>query len=140
MGDVGCQTESCNHISAFNWPLSFIQSEQANDEMLAELLRLLAAGPCPSRHSVPSAVRPWLRLWSRLRLFDEVIFKVYRSQPQAPDALQVVIPSELVAGVLTSLHEGPCGGHFGHEKLLKQAQRRFFWLGVTADVEKLSTV
>ena len=134
--DVGCQTESCQHISAFNWPLSFIQSEQGKDEVLAELARLLATGSCPSRHSVSSAVRPWLRHWSRLRLLDGVIFKVYRSRPQAPEALQVVIPSELVAGVLTSLHAGPCGGHFGHEKLLKQAKRRFFWLGMCSDVEK----
>ena len=134
--DVGCQTDSCRHISASNWPLSYIQSEQGKDEVLAELSRLLVAGTCPSRHAVSSAVKPWLRHWSRLRLLDGVIFKVYRSRPQAPESLQVVIPSELVAGVLTSLHAGPCGGHFGHDKLFKQAQSRFFWLGMYADVEK----
>ena len=80
--DVGCQTESCCRVSAFNWPLSFIQSEQAKDEVLAELSRLLVAGPCPSRQNVSSAVRPWLRHWSRLRLLDGVIFKVYRCRPQ----------------------------------------------------------
>lgn len=134
--DVGCQTESCRQISAFNWPLSYIQNEQGKDEVLAELARLLAAGPRPSRHAVSDAVKPWLRHWSRLRLLDGVLFKVYRSRPQAPESLQVVMPSELVAGVLTSLHAGPCGGHFGHEKLFKQAQARFFWLGMSADVEK----
>ena len=134
--DVGCQTESCCRVSAFNWPLSLIQSEQAKDKVLAELPRLLVADPCPSRQNVSSAVRPWLRHWSRLRLLDGVIFKVYCCRPQAPEALQVLIPSDLVAGVLTSLHAGPCGGHFGYEKLLKQAQSRFFWLGMSADVSK----
>ena len=57
---------------------------------------------------------------------------MYRSGDR--DSLQVVIPPDLVGGVLTSLHAGPCGGHFGPEKLLKQAQIRFYWLDMASDV------
>ena len=121
-------------MSARDWPLSFIQGEQTKDEVLAELTRLLAEGPVPPRHSVSSGVKPWLRHWQRLRLLDGVLFKVYRSRPRAPESLQVVIPRGLVAGVLTSLHAGPCGGHFASEKLLKQVQSRFFWVGMSDDV------
>ena len=135
VADVACQTESCFRVSARDWPLSFIQGEQAKDEVLAELARLLTEGNCPPRHSVSGGVKPWLRHWSRLRLLDGVLFKVYRSRPRAPESLQVIIPRGLIAGVLTSLHAGPCGGHFGCEKLLKQVQSRFFWVGMCDDVD-----
>ena len=102
--------------------------------VLAELTRLLAEGPVPARHSVSSGVKPWLRHWQRLRLLDGVLFKVYRSRPRVPESLQVVIPRGLVAGVLTSLHAGPCGGHFASEKLLKQVKSRFFCVGMSDDV------
>ena len=135
MADVACQTKSCFRVSARDWPLSFIQGEQAKDEVLAELARLLTEGNCPPRHSVSGGVKPWLQHWSRLRLLDGVLFKVYRSRPRAPESLQVIIPRGLIAGVLTSLHAGPCGGHFGCEKLLKQVQSRFFWVGMCDDVD-----
>ena len=81
-------------------------------------------------------MKRWLRQWPRLRLLEGVLFRVYRRGPGEPESLQVVVPPELVGGVLTSLHAGPCGGHFGPEKLVKQAQLRFYWLGMSADIEK----
>ena len=42
--DASCQTESCFRVTACDWPLSFIQGEQAKDEVISELTRLLAEG------------------------------------------------------------------------------------------------
>ena len=134
VADKCCQTETCFRVSARDWPLSYIQGEQGKDEVLAEVIRHVADGAVPSRRAASGAVRRWLRHWSRLRLIEGVLFRVYRSRAGAPENLQVIIPQELVGGVLTSLHSGPCGGHFGAEKLLKQAQIRFYWLDMAADV------
>ena len=134
VADKGCQTESCFRVSARDWPLSYIQGEQGKDEVLAEVIRLVADCVTPSRGTVSGGVRRWLRHWSRLRLIEGVLFRVYRSGAGGPENLQVIIPSGLVGGVLTSLHAGPCGGHFGSEKLLKQTQTRFYWLEMAADV------
>ena len=58
------------------------------------------------------------------RVVPESCLECIGGGPGEPESLQVVVPLELVGGVLTSLHAGPCGGHFGPEKLVKQAQLR----------------
>ena len=134
--DEGCQTEPCYRVSARDWPMSYIQSEQTKDVVSSQVMRWLAAGEKPPRRSASEEVKRWLRQWSRLRLLEGVLFRVYRKRAGEPESLQVVVPPELVGGVLTSLHAGPCGGHFGPEKLMNQVQLRFYWPGMSADIEQ----
>ena len=135
VSDKSCQTESCYRVSARDWPMSFIQHEQSKDDVLSQVMRLLAADEKPTSRSAPDGIRPWLRHWPRLRLLEGVLFRVYRKGAGEQESLQVVIPPELVGGVLTSLHAGPSGGHFGPEKLTKQVQLRFYWPGMSADID-----
>ena len=134
--DKCCQTETCSRISAPDWPMSFIQCEQRRDDTLSQVIHWLEAGKKPAHSSASDEVRRWLRQWSRLRLLEGVLFRVYRRRAGDPESLQVAIPPQLVGGVLTSLHAGPCGGHFGPEKLMKQTQLRFYWPGMQVDIEE----
>ena len=146
--DVGCQTDipqaessaHCRRLAAEDWSLSFIQSEQAEDEVLAEVTRLLSAGRRPRRSEVSATLKPWVRQWSRLRLLKGVLFRVYKRKPGAPERLQVVIPAHLVPGVLTSMHSGPSGGHFSQDKLLAQLQLRYYWPTMSHDVAEFCRV
>ena len=147
--DVGCQTDPtpqaesgdrCRRVSAEDWSLSFIQAEQAEDEIIAEVTRLLSAGHRPRRSSVSESLKPWVRQWSRLRLLKGVLFRVYKRRPNASERLQVVIPAHLVPGVLTSMHAGPSGGHFSQDKLQAQLQLRYFWPTMTHDVAEFCRV
>ena len=46
--------------------------------------------------------------------------------------LQIVLPIQLVNGVLEAFHAGPSGGHFNARKLTKTIQRRFWSPGLGA--------
>ena len=141
--DVGCQTDQipqaesgdhCRRVSAEDWSLSYIQTEQADDEVLAEVTRLLSAGHRPRRSRVSESLKPWVRQWPRLRLLQGVLFRVYRRKPGDSERLQVAIPAHLVPGVLTSMHAGPSGGHFSQDKLQAQLQLRYYWPTMSHDV------
>ena len=147
--DVGCQTDPipqtesgdrCRRVAAEDWSLSYIQSEQDEDETLAEVTRLLSAGRRPRRSEVSAALKPWVRQWPRLRLLKGVLFRVYKRKPGASERLQVVIPAHLVPGVLTSMHSGPSGGHFSQDKLLAQLQLRYYWPTMSQDVAEFCRV
>lgn len=134
--DAGTQTEP---VQAFrisdsaNWSLSFIRAEQESDPAISELSEHLSRGRKPNRRQVKHCVS-LLRQWSRLRLVNGVVFRLYRRRSGASDELQVVLPQSLRSSVLESLHGGPAGGHFGPEKLLAECRVRFFWDRMEQDV------
>ena len=80
------------------------------------------------------AAIPFLRQWFRLELVNGVLYRMYRRRAGEDERLQIVVPASLVPGVLTSLHAGPAGGHFGAEKLLEQTRARFWWPEMTDSV------
>ena len=141
VADAGSQTEefqtsSCDRITCTDWSLSYIQAEQMKDEGIANITRHLSAGCRPARREVPRSAWPLLRQWPRLRLIEGVLFRAFKRRPRSEERLQVVIPSHLISGVLTSLHAGSAGGHFSREKLLAQVQLRFWWPSAAADVNR----
>ena len=147
--DVGCQTDPipqaesqdrCRRVSAEDWSLRYTQAEQSEDETLAEVTRLLLAGHRPRRSEVSAALKPWVRQWPRLRLLKGVLFRVYKRKPGASERLQVVIPTHLVPGVLTSMHSGPSGGDFSQNKLQAQIQLRYYWPSIPSDVAEFCRV
>ena len=125
--DVGTQTEplvshDCKYVSTDSWSDSFIGGEQGKDPALAEIIGCVSAGKRHRRRDLSPAAQLLLRQWDRFRLVN----RCYRRRP-GDDALQLVVPDNLIAGVLTSLHAGPMGGHFGAEKLTQQVRLRFWW-------------
>lgn len=112
--------------SAESWSTGFIRGEQGKDPVMADIIRSLSTGRRSNRRDLSPAARVLLRQWDRLTLVDGVLYRRCRQRP-GQEALQLVIPDGLVAGVLTSLHAGPTGGHFGAEKLTEQVRLRFWW-------------
>jgi len=49
--------------------------------------------------------------------------------------LQVVVPSNLKAEVLESLHGGIAVGHLGHEKTFIHIHERFYWPEYWSDTQ-----
>jgi hypothetical protein len=135
--DAGTQTESAQTFriaASSDWSLSFIRAEQEADPVIAELSEHLSRGHKPHRRHVKHCAS-LLRQWSRLRLVNGVVFRLYRSRPKSDDELQVVLPNSLRTAVLESLHGGPSGGHFGPDKLLAECRARFFWERMGNDVK-----
>ena len=137
--DASCQTDtadSCCRVSSDDWSMSFIQVEQKNDQLIADICCHLSSGTRPLKRHVTAEMRPLLRQWDRFRLLEGVLFRVCRTRPHGPEQLQIVAPGSLVPGILTSMHSGPTGGHFSSEKLLAQARLRFWWPTMTADIHR----
>ena len=139
--DQECQTEArsedrCFRVSARDWSTSYIRSEQDKDDCISEVTRFLSAGVKPKKRDLPAACHRFLSQWSRLRLLDGVLFRVYRRKPFDSDQLQIVLPESLVQGVLLSFHAGPTGGHFAADKLFAQVRLRFWWATMSGDVEQ----
>ena len=135
--DASSQTDtpdSCHRVCSGDWPMSFIEVNQKNDKLIAQICCQLSTGNKPLKRHVSSEMRPLLRQWDRLRVLEGVLFRVCRSRPHGPEQLQIVAPRSLIPGILTSMHSGPAGGHFSSEKLLSQARLRFWWPSMAADI------
>ena len=131
--DVETQTdEHVRTVSPSAWSYSFLRHEQDQDSAISEIARHLSVGIRPRSSSVSPETVPLLRQWHRLRVIDGVVFRCFRSRPGGDDQLQLVVPQQLIAGVLTSMHAGPAGGHFGAESLTLTARREFWWPGMEA--------
>jgi len=48
--------------------------------------------------------------------------------------LQLIVPRKLRQEILEALHDGPTGGHLGHEKTFSRTRERFYWPGYWTDV------
>lgn len=119
-------SEPVRLLRSQDWSLSFIRSEQEADPGISEITQHLSRGVKPHKRQLGAGL-PYLAEWSKLRLLDGVLFRVYRRRPKDEDQLQVVVPESLVDGVLLSMHSGPTGGHFASDKLLAQLRVRFWW-------------
>ena len=140
--DVATQTElpsdgadRCGRVSTDSWSGDFIRREQGKDRAITEIVGHLSGGRRPRGRDLSPAARVLLRQWDRFRLVDGALYRCYRRRP-GQDALQLVIPDGLVAGVLTSMHGGPTGGHFGAEKLTEQVRLRFWWPHLESSVRE----
>ena len=110
------------------WPSDFIRSAQDSDPAMAEVKRCLGERSArPNQSSMSAGAVPYWRQWLRLRLIEGVLYRVFKAGPKEHEQLQLVVPPQLVPTVLTSLHDGPSGGHFNAAKLAKLARLRFWW-------------
>ena len=122
-------------VAAGCWSLDYLRQEQDKDAGIREIARHLSTGTKPRWAVVPESARDLYRQWGRLQLIDGVLYRVYKQRAGEREKLQLVVPRQLVPGVLMSLHSGPSGGHFGSDKLLEQTKVRFWWPKMTAEVE-----
>ena len=65
---------------------------------------------------------------------DGILCRRFESPDGSSSALQIVVPDVLRDEVLSDLHEGAVGGHFGIDKTLARLKERFYWPGHFKDV------
>jgi hypothetical protein len=67
---------------------------------------------------------------------DGVLERLWESAHGRTKTAQVVIPRSKVKEVLTEMHGGPSGGHFGVNNTLAKVKQRYYWLHSRDDVER----
>jgi hypothetical protein len=75
-------------------------------------------------------------LWKSLAVRNGILEHNWESANRRSTIAQIVIPRSKVKDVLTELHDGPSGSHFGINKTLNKVRQRFYWLQARADIEK----
>ena len=87
----------------------------------------------PALQSVSPTV---LALWqhsARLRLVDGLLYRIYDT-PQDP-INQLVVPTAARSDVMKALHNDASSAHLGITKTLDKARRRYYWPGMSSDIE-----
>jgi hypothetical protein len=60
---------------------------------------------------------------------DDTLYYIARDE-----TLRLVIPRDIQADIIQSIHEGPLGSHIGRDKTYEKIHARYFWEGMTKDV------
>jgi len=82
-----------------------------------------------------AAVKQLWSQWHRLSLIGGVL---YRTEKRIGDVQvnQLLIPTACKQDFMQRVHAGMCGGHLGNRRTLDQVQRRAYWIGWRADVQR----
>ena len=123
-----------------NWDKSLVSASTSADAVLRHIKRWLEEGPSqPGWDAVkayPLAVRSYWRSWPRLQLVDGVVYRKWYTPEGTLERLQMVPPVDYQAELIRQCHVGMTGGHLGLRRTIHQVQRRAYWQGWTADVQR----
>jgi hypothetical protein len=95
-----------------------------------------AAAPDDRERAAPKRGQLTWAQWKSLVVRDGVLERLWESVDGRPKTAQVVIPRIKVKEVLTEMHGGPSGGHFGANKTLAKVRQRYYWLHSRDNVER----
>ena len=104
--------------------------EQDRDPDLCRVREIVKKGIIPresQKKKESPGVRKLLSHLPSLKLIDDVLYRV------SGDNKRLVIPGQQQKAVLTMIHDDV--GHLGRDKTQSLAQERFFWCGLSKDVE-----
>ena len=121
-----------------NWSLETIRNMQAQDPSLQFLIQSLTQShERPDWQQISngtSAAKALWRMWDRLSLEDEVLFRTW-FQDETNSVKQLVVPSQLLDDVYFHFHDIPSSAHLGADKMLDKIRQSFYWPGMKADIE-----
>ena len=111
-----------------------VAGAQREDPTIRCVIDLFVDGTKPSKEEIVKLepdVAKLVQQWDRLSLRNDILCRL--SKKSDVEIVQVILPTELRAQVLESLHEEM--GHGGRDRTLSLVQSRFYWPGFTKDVE-----
>ena len=107
---------------------------QLDDPDIGPVLRAIMQSPeAPDIGQLtPEApdVKRFVAEWFRLKLVDQVLYRLKPAAGGRPEYLQLVVPSSMRQDFLRRAHTGMTGGHYGSQRTQNQVQRRGYlvWL------------
>jgi len=117
-----------------------ITAEQIKDGDLEPLLRWWQEGSDRPARSVlapcSSVTKAYVLDWRLLRPHDGALQRKWEVTDGLVTSWLYVIPKQLKATVLSSMHNHPSVGHFGVKKTLSRFCQRFYWVAMRNDVSE----
>ena len=115
-----------------SWPNDFLLGEQLKDPAISVAIKWAETQNKPPQPPADPRERALWRQSDRLQLSEGLLCRAVHTGMSNSTELQIVLPIQLVNGVLEAFHAGPSGGHFNARKLTKTIQRRFWSPGLGA--------
>jgi len=81
-------------------------------------------------------VKRFVAKWFRLKLVDQVLYRLKPAAGGRPEYLQLVVLSSMRQDFMRRAHTGMTGGHYGSQRTQDQVQRRGYWYGWRNDVKR----
>ena len=102
--------------------LAQLHQETASDEVLQQLINFTMNG-WPSKHNIPTVVKPYYSLRSEIVYHEGLLLKGQR----------IIVPSALRSKMKEIIHQG----HNGMERCKYHARQSLYWPGMNAEIEDL---
>jgi hypothetical protein len=93
---------------------------------------LLETTERPKLNDLSPTVNTLLRQWERLRVEDNILYRVWEKD-DGHKILQLVVPRTLRKEIMQQLHSNLTAGLLGREETLKSVRSRFYWPGMSDD-------
>lgn len=117
--------------------LQALQEAQQNDPVLSQVIPFVVRGRRPSRREkfslLPKALK-LLKQWEKLRMLDNILYRVCKDLSTGKKRHQFVTPLSLIDQALHGIHNE--AGHQGQHRTLHLARQRFFWLSMEHSVRE----
>ena len=140
----GTDDPSCDDMEPAQWFQGYssqgLQTFQEDDPDLGIIIKWMKSTERPDRDTVaaesPAVRQLWLS-WDQLILDRGILHRI--SVPKygslTDEIKQVVVPTCLRSGVLSTMHDSVTAGHLGVKKTYHKVKKCFYWPGMKTDVK-----
>ncbi|KAK3103801.1 hypothetical protein FSP39_021997 [Pinctada imbricata] len=110
-----------------------VESEQRNDPILKDWIYFVEQQRLPKGHELPQTPESTLfrKNFSKFRIVDNVLYR--EVVIDEGNLQQLVVPPSLIDTVFTFVHDNM--GHPGRDKTSSLIKDRFYWPGMTKDID-----
>ena len=112
-------------------------NEQRNDPYLSHLIDMKqrrVTKPPPTNVRDP-ILKTWYSRYNRLFLHNGLLVRSIGNRSPYPNYV-IVVPKALRETILHAVHDNPFAGHLGISRTEERVRKRFYWPGISFDVEK----
>ena len=119
------------------WSEHQLKQLQHNDATITEAMELLKThgNNKPRVGTQNHELGTLIRQWESLVVKDDILYRRFEDSENGP-YLQVIVPKELRTDIFKQLHDCKTAAHFGRDKTLAKVRTRFYWPGMTSDVNR----
>lgn len=113
-----------------------LQNQQDNDLSISEVKGfLLEYTELPKVNNPNTTVNCLLRQWDRLTIVNKILYRKWEKYNKEV-VLQLVAQKSLRREIMCLLHNNRTSAHLGRERTMQSIKSRFFWPGMSDDIEQ----
>lgn len=132
-------TNTCDTASLFHgWTMGELSQAQDADVDIAPIHAWREASderpPWTAVSPCSPAIKAYCTQWKRLYLRDGVLICRFYCIDDTKFYPQIVLPRKFRPEVMSQMHEGPVGGHFGVEGTMARLRTIYYWYHMREDV------